>query len=207
MLDADFLPEREAPWHFWGQQEQGTVRGISAGPTLTQGLPQLARVGYKRPDTWHWLFTAQLMRADTYPVTDTLVEVHFDLILGLGRSSFEIPSFQVFGFPWAAGDPPPVNQLLFATQVKAPQRVIGGSEPDTFIDQLVAESINCKARVLMSQPTPEEPNVEINATVQASAMFAPKVHVRPDWFLASAGPDRLRNNLTHAFKAKEFDGR
>lgn len=204
MSDPDFIPEREPPWHFWGQQEFATVRGISEGPTLVTATPQLARVGYKRPDTWHWLFTAMLTRADVYPLTDTLVEVHFDLIVGIGRSTIELPSFQVFGFPWAAGDPPPLRQLLFASQVVAPQRVVGGSEPDTFIDQIVAESINCKARVLMSQPTPEEPNVEINASIQASAMFAPKVHVRPDWFLAAA---RVREPLTHAYRGREIDGR
>lgn len=195
----DWASSQEPPWHLWGQQEHVVVAvtGDDSSATFAKS-PQLARVTYRRPETWHWLFGVQVIKSEDASLELTELDVEFDLFVGLGRTLVELIAFERFHIEWDGLAP---NTQLYSTQVIAPSRRITIDpplvpDPANLIDQIVAENINCSARLRLKQNPPIEPPQR--ATVIVSAMFAPKNHVRPDWFLP---------NVKAAFPGAETGGK
>lgn len=174
------------PWHLWGTSETVTVSIGGAGPTdvPVNATSQLAKVSYGRPETWHWLFVARLVSAPAAGALDVgLVMVDFNLIVGLARTSTNLDDFEQFSFRWANAPAP--TAPIYSTRVVAPVRsqVPPLSTDQNLIDQIVAQEIQCNARVEIAS------NYTSIARVEVAAFFAPNTHVRPDWMRYDAELD------------------
>jgi hypothetical protein len=103
-------------------------------------------------------------------------QVDFNLIIGVGRSSTSIPAFEHFKFDVPTGT---VGTLLWSTSSAAPPRDNTAATPAAnFVNQIVAQDIQLDAQVSYNPGSP----VSAHASVQLIAYFAPKTHVRPEWF-------------------------
>jgi hypothetical protein len=179
-----------APWHMWGSTERLSV--IRGAVPSTQGS-QLARINYKRPETWRFLIAARLVGGDaaTNLAGDTF-RVNVNLNVGLGRSSIDTkqqpPSFPplvnfgfvTFDFLVPLGTVPgrqAGNNKYTDTGQSPPLSDIAATPQVEPIDRIVAQDIQvyCELQSISAAP---------GATVSAevSAYFAPNVHIRPDWF-------------------------
>lgn len=183
-----WLRQGTPPWHLWGNLQPITVNaGGFAAPTFNQET-QLAKVAYKRPETFHWLFVARLISINPVPagIQEAGVQVDFDLTVGLGRSTTKLTSFEQFRWLWndtfAGGNIPRTRfALMYSTQVQAPLREYNlvappASQQPNVIDQLVAENIQLQVRVA------DIGNYVYTLEMEVSAYFAPKTHVRPEWY-------------------------
>jgi hypothetical protein len=136
---------------------------------------QLARIDYARPETWSFFFWAQI---NTYVgLGGSKCDVFFDLNLGLGRSTIQMPSFEHFVFE-NAGTPPAPGTTIYSTQVAGPTRFAGDTTPNV-IDDFCAQSINVNARLVLAIGA----GASIDVNIQCYAGFAPLNHVRPEWFM------------------------
>jgi hypothetical protein len=186
------VPHPLAPWQMWGGSARLTVVSGAVGPANATVSPaQLARIDYKRPETWRFWFWGKLMGGDVGAVSATTVHALFDVFVGVGRTVFDTQK-AILGVPvnfnafaqlvWRV----PVGTVPGAQNFNAKwlQRVPGYSYDDTQAqppsrdtDLIVAEHISCRVRLVMSGG---DPGVSVQAEV--GAFFAPNVHVRPDWF-------------------------
>jgi hypothetical protein len=158
------------PWHMWGVDVPVNIALTT--PNITVPTSQLAKVHYKHPTTWRFLFFCNVNRVTTVGATDPVI-VFFDLIVGVGRSTVTIASFATLqavfannsnGFMWTSATVPFDATTPGGTAISPP------------IDTVVAEDIQCSARVLFNG------NVGDTLSCVVGAYFAPEVHVRPDWF-------------------------
>lgn len=190
------------PWHLWGNTQRLTVVVQSPTNPITLTPGQLLRVAYKRPETWHWVLEARLLEGEDADLIDPIiVDVLYDLTIGIGRSMVQIPggygyfderndpAFERFRFTWggpAVGADPvfPRGAAIYSTAVFAPSReFINGPAPTkstALVDQIVAQDIQLNCRVA-AVTFPGGSHVGKSVTVEVSGHFAPKVHVRPDW--------------------------
>jgi hypothetical protein len=192
-----------SPWHMWGNTQTLVVpvRGSGQNPP---NETQLVKIAYKRPETWHWLLSARLISGpENTPGFFTRILVYFDLIVGIGRSVQRLQnvqnvsgshSFDFFNFQWGPVNPSfPEQAHIWATQTNAPLKDFQGDtpslDPGTPIAEIVAENIQLQARVLAQ-------TIDLNVaalgglcTIEVSAAFAPKTHIRPDWLQLDAPPE------------------
>jgi hypothetical protein len=179
-----------APWKMWGTSERLTVVSGAVGPAnATVSSSQLAKVSYRRPDTWRFMFTGRLIGGTVGAVATTSVHALFDVFVGVGRSVLDTQK-PVLGVPvnfnafaqmrWdvaPAVQPGQQNyNIKFCTQVLGPPLDDSALTTLQVIDHIPAENISCRVRLVMSSG---DPGVEI--TAELGAYFAPNVHVRPDW--------------------------
>lgn len=203
MRAAPWLHETNPPWHMWGNSVQVEVVSESFGVARV-ATTQLTKVSYKRPETWHWLFAARLVSGPT-PLSpqEAGVRVHFDVILGVGRSVVQILDFETFQWQWS--DPgggvsplPPLSTVLYSTAAVGPNRAFNNASTPTpvanTIDQIVAQDIQVQCRL---EGISNYPNTIV---VEVSAFWSPKTHIRPDWLRLDA-PDELQ------FPGAEVEGR
>jgi hypothetical protein len=177
------------PWHLWGSSQVVTVPDVSDG-TIFQQSAQLARIDYHRPETWHFLLGAELVQAPTPVVPNLLVIVQIQVIAGVGRSQLTIPAttngqntgFARFVWKFAATPIIPA-QVKWTTRVRTPILDEGpvtplpGEECDAF----PAQSIQCNAQVV-SVTSGGVVEADTRTIVNVHGYFAPKTHIRPDWF-------------------------
>jgi hypothetical protein len=197
--DDDMSKVGAPPWHLWGTTE--TMKAVSGQSVPTS---QLARIDYKRPETWRFLFFARVLGttpAQTGGAGRNVVVV-FSVQVGLGRSqstlgdpsgltgaAFELYNIQV---------PTQVGTLFYSTSVHGPQRdstVTPSPQTTNDIELLPAQSIQCTARVVANLDNPGDV-----ALVEVAAYFSPNVHIRPEWFQADQA-------LEAQFPGGENDGR
>jgi len=172
------------PWHLWGGSETVELAINPASPATEFPVQtvQLARVSYKRPDTFHCLLVAKMLSGPFAGAGDGFaVNVVFDLIVGLGRANVVLPSFQILSWVWNTGTEAPVGVPLYATSGRAIQSFtdVGGSTTLNRADpaqELVAQDIQCSARAQGGG------NITGTVRLELSAFFAPVAHVRPDWY-------------------------
>jgi hypothetical protein len=218
-VDGDYAPPPQfpqsgaggglTPWHLWGNTQRIQVVVQSPTNPLTFSPGQLLRVAYKRPETWHWVLEARLLEGEDADLIDPiLVEVHYDLTIGIGRSMVQIPGgygyfdqrndppFETFNFAWggvAVGADPvfPRGASIYSTAVFAPSRsFVNGPVPTkstAIVNEIVAQDIQLNCRVI-ALTLPGGSHVGKRITVEVSGHFAPKVHVRPDW-VSDGSPD------------------
>ncbi len=168
------------PWLMWGTNHQvraTTTLGLGPG-VYTQ---QLARADYARPDTWQFLFWAQLN--DFVGLTGAFCDLYFDLTIGLGRSAIQVASFEHFRWENVGGVLPTKGNVIFSTQAQGPLRLPGDLVPN-LIDDFPAQSINCVCRAVVGVGS----GATVLADVTVAAMFAPKTHIRPEWYISTAAP-------------------
>lgn len=164
------------PWHLWGSEQ--VVQVAATGSVSTQ----LARVSFKRPDTWSFLLVASLIQCPVIPAGGPRVmQVFFDLTLGVGRSSTTIQGFRKFQIDFQVGGPAPALPVSFwtttAPNVEAFDQATGVFATDGNVLDFPTEDIQCQARIV-SNLSP--------ITVSVGSYFAPRTHIRPDWFSPEA---------------------
>jgi hypothetical protein len=128
------------------------------------------------------------------------------------QSPVQDKSFESYFFQWgplAANFPR--GAQLYSTQVLAPNRQYRSDPPfpdqtgnptaasdavapayataffPPLIEQIVAESIQLQCHMI-AVSAPGSPSLGQLVTVEVQALFAPKTHVRPDWFQIGAPP-------------------
>ena len=175
------------PWHMWGTSYviQVDKPGASGVASVTH---QLAKVSYKRPETWRFFFAARLVDGNVNTSGgDEIIIVDFDLIIGVGRSNYDTTSgeqlsgFCSFLYRIPNGfSPASVNtqtKKKWTTTVPSPILVDGIATTTYPLTTFVAQDVQCSARIQV--PGGTDPRT---ATVEVSSYFAPNVHVRPDWY-------------------------
>jgi len=180
--EEDDMSRGLPPWHMWGVDQ--SVNIALTTPNLTVPTSQLAKVHYKHPTSWRFLFFCNVTHVTTVGATDT-VTAFFDLIVGVGRSQVNIPAFATLTGPFGNNG----NGMLWTSATQP----VGAATPGATlitpnIDTVVAEDIQCSARVFFGG------NVTDSLACIVGAFFAPEVHVRPDWFV-------------HDFQGDEQQGR
>jgi len=172
------------PWHLWGGSETVELFINPASPATEFPVQtvQLARVSYKRPDTFNCLLVAKMLSGPFAGAGDGFaVNVVFDLILGLGRANVILPAFQTLSWIWNTIADAPVNSPLYATTGRAVQAQtnVGGvvtRDREDPAQELVAQDIQCSARAQGGG------NITGTVRLELSSFFAPVAHVRPDWY-------------------------
>jgi hypothetical protein len=161
------------PWHMWGSSE--TFNISTTGPSgFNLFQKQLARVDYGRPESWGFILAAELGSVLTGDVNLT-AEFDFKLVVGIGRSTatLVVPRILILANP-ALG-----NRTFFCTQFLSPKFEAVGATPDpydSFVRDFCAQSINASVSVFLNA------NIASSASITATAMFAPKNHIRPEWY-------------------------
>jgi hypothetical protein len=170
------------PWHLWGNSSENLALDADILGSTGKSA-QLARIAYKRPETWHFAFELVALSM-TQPTNDFVLDVFFDIVIGVGRSKISIDSFEHFTLSSAGGPPGLVSPFrMWSTQVISPgriQSVNGPSFPGTnpgICDHIVAQDIQCNARAIFLGPPTNTIQLEV------TALFAPKTHIRPEWFM------------------------
>lgn len=188
----------------WGNTLRIQTAVQSPTNPIVFGTGQLVRIAYKRPETWHWVFSVKLVDGPDADAVDGIsLRVFFDLTIGIGRAMMQIPasgifnnqnndrSFDFFDFNW--GGPTvgiqttfPRNAQLYGTSTLSYKQLLAGmpptaSTPSAVVDQIVAQDIQLNCRVL-AITTPGSPFIGGVVTAEVSAHFSPKNHVRADWF-------------------------
>lgn len=207
-----------APWHMWGNTQVLTCPIIAqqVGP-LRLNPNQLIKVNYKRPESWHWFFACRMLEGPDSTVGVTRLHVFWDLTIGIGRSMFQTgdandgfssarPTFDRYQFDWGppGGTNFPRNARIWTTQTYAPLRrfdnigtfstqvnannLVAPEPLIQSIDQVVAQDIQLEVRCIAENPTPGALTPGQTLTIEVTAMFAPKVHVRPDWLQLDVPP-------------------
>lgn len=175
------------PWLLWGNTQVLTARSSGGSQASLAAQSQLCKVSYKRPDTWHWFFAAKLLDGPALPLVgqNAQLTVSFDLTIGVGRSNLTIPAFEQYQFRWSGIAPFPVGQMKYSTAVFGPNRIDQpgvGETRDNFIDQVTSQDIQIGCRVLHTSTITGSV-----CTVEVDAHFAPKHHLRPEWFGNATG--------------------
>lgn len=180
--DPNAVPFGMPPWHMWGGTTQLNVTSTPSLGAVTSR--QICRISYKRPETWSFFFGARVLSATG--ASPLRIFVVFDLIIGIGRTMFDttatggaignVPAFARFVFDTTIPIVPVLNQPKYTTTGRGP--VHDDSTPLVLappIEWIAAQDIQCSARAILGAVG--------NAVVETTAWFAPRTHVRPDWFL------------------------
>lgn len=172
--ETETMRKGPPPWHLWGDSKTITVP--SSIVVLQTQTAQLAKVSYGRPETFDFFFGAKIIGVNSTATMGT-VQVWFDVTVGVGRSHFEMPGFEYFAFDWTVL-PAPLNKPKYSTEVFGPIRDEGTTGIDNRIGEITAQDIQVTARIMYSSFG--VPNSTAN--VEVTAFFAPRAHVRPEWF-------------------------
>lgn len=185
-----------SPWHMWGTQETvECTTGIIAATASRPVDRQLARVNYRRPESWAFLLTAEVVQAPVSPAADFVIQVNFNLMAGVGRATWNSKSPRVIDYntlgaeaafhkvQWYAPGGLKDWRRQWCTSVMSPSPIEtyppGTDPPGTLTEFFVAETIQCEVSVAAFS-TGADPQQQVK--VQVGAYFAPLSHVRPDWF-------------------------
>jgi len=178
-----------APWHMWGTSATITVPHPSSSAVQFVQSNQLARINYKRPDTWHFLFAAELLTApDGVAGNNVDVIVDFDLFVGVGRASVGMrgrpgePGFARLTFHYAGAASAQIGIVKWTTQsqteVSNTPTILNPNPIILPVVEFPAQDIQCSARVTTQSASADD----LPTKVEVHAYFAPKTHLRPDWF-------------------------
>ena len=170
------------PWHLWGGSESLDL--VSGGVVTTPVTGhQLVKIAYGRPETWSWLFLAKMVEG---PATPGKIEVFFNLTTGVGRATGQIygqpinlptQAFEKYVFQWGGGAAP-LNSIKWSTEAFGPQRDDTVSpSPENRITEIPAQDIQLEIVANLQTVAAGD-----RAKIIVSAFFAPKNHIRPEWF-------------------------
>lgn len=165
------------PWHLWGDTKNVVVEMSLL--SLNYSTMQLAKVSYGRPETWDFMFAARIINFEPEDSAGE-IEVFFDVTIGVGRSHLEMPGFEHFMWYWSAL-PVPLNEVKYSAEVYGPQRIPvppATAPVDNIISEITAQDIQVQARVLYTGGT----IVPKRATVEVTSFWAPRSHIRPEWW-------------------------
>ena len=187
------LPSPRTPWHMWGNTTSLTATAAAgAAGARVNGRDQLLRTNYKRPDTWSFFASAELITGVVSDVDIDLI-VAIDIMAGVGRTVFDT------GEPYTGALPLHVPFVFFRWHV------VAGTQPGAghtkkwttrtttpLLDDTVATSAQtcesfpaedvqayAQARLLLVGGVSAVNN---SMTASVSLWIAPRSHIRPDWF-------------------------
>lgn len=178
----------------WGNSQVIENAAGTLGEEPTNG--QILRITYLRPDSWHFVLAAKLFDAPLAlaPGTEAHVALIWNVTIGIGRSVSRLEFFELFNWSWTAPLPPPRVQIRSTQALQANTRSIGNPSPvdvratqPNLISEVVAQDI--QVDVLCQYFTnPLIAGAGTSIKLQVDAMFAPKTHIRPEWFKGGAFP-------------------
>lgn len=191
-----------APWHLWGShvRHASTLQAVSPSPFDPQGeTRQISKVNYKRPDSWTFMFGLFVVRApDSALVVNVTIRVDIELIVGVGRSMMQLRNGRGTGQGFARLEvayTTPLTQVApfgtWTTVARSP--VVSGVTPNEVVQDISsfpAEDINCSGRIFGTS------GVQLLGSafeVEVHGYFAPRSHIRPDWYGEDA---QFRGNET-----------
>lgn len=188
-----------APWHLWGSSvlHRSTLQAVTPSPFDTQGeVRQLARINYRRPDTWSFMFGVVIVdRPNNVAAVTVTIRVDFELTIGIGRSSITLKNGAGNGQGFArlvTSYTTPVTQLVpqavWTTIAQTPNVFAGPSQ--ALLQSFPAEDIQCNARIF---GTSGAPLLGQPFQVEVHSYFAPRSHIRPEWY---AEDSQFRGNET-----------
>lgn len=165
------------PWHMWGGSQNIT---LNPGLDFAKAA-QLARVEFKRPDSWRFLLYAKVLRTNVTIVPSNVV-VAFNVFQGVGRANVQIQHnpFETYLFQIALAGEQGDQPIKFSTQVVGPRRIDTAADSTSICDVIVAQDISVGFSAFLSNPPGFLPTDEVQLEVGCS--LAPWHHVRPDWF-------------------------
>jgi hypothetical protein len=169
------------PWHMWGSTEGIQVLSPGGGAPVVIATQQLARVSYKRPDTWRFLFFAQILSGQGVggaPVAPGgNLPVNFDVTVGIGRGRVTIKNFVQFNFAWAGAFALNIGEQKWATKTVQPALDDQNNTPPILQpDEIIAQDIQVDTNArLLTVATGDV------VQIQVGCMFAPNAHIRPEW--------------------------
>lgn len=179
-----------SPWHLWGGQAQlSLANGAVPVSNLTVASTTLARVSYKRPESWSFLFGARLTGGTTPAGTSMTCMALFDIMAGVGRTV--LPTEQIIAGPpeqfdafvrlrWtvAVGSIPGRQPNNFKYTTSTPSQPLDDTVATStqVIDRIVAQDLTVSVRFILVDAVA---NREVSA--EFFALMSPLVHVRPDW--------------------------
>lgn len=200
-----------APWHMWGNEQTIASTLSGAPPVIPVSTGQLLKISYGRPESWRFVFYAELLEAAA--AQGDFIIVDFDVTIGIGRSAStlglsNVPSpalalgltnltrgFARFRFTAGAAGYPATKLwtsrgIATASDDPAVAQVSAAAiDAASITDVLVAQEIQCRARVVgAGNNTPFRVNI--------GAYFAPNVHIRPEWFAAASNQAKFRGGET-----------
>lgn len=166
------------PWHMWGQSKEliATSGGVVTTPSTTG---QITKVSYKRPDSFSFLLAAILVGGQGpggAPVSPGSIAVSFAVTIGVGLSQITLDPFCIpLVFQW---NPFKTNiQKWFSTSLSPVLDDSAATPQRLTTDVLVAENIQVSATAILQTPTNGD-----QVIVQVHSYFAPRTHIRPDWY-------------------------
>lgn len=169
-------PKGIPPWHMWGSSETLDLAGTGVAGQNDSTLVQLSQINYGRPETWEFLFDVKVSQA-TGVLTVGALSVIFDLTIGLGRSTIQMPAFAFVTLSAAqfanvvAGAP---FEATITTTEKPKENTlrVGNNVIEAFPAQAIQLTARCNINNL---------NVA-TARISVASYFSPRAHVRPEWF-------------------------
>lgn len=176
-----------SPWHMWGGLAKVHASTLSPGLLYTTS-GQLARVEYKRPESWRFLFFARVFAA--HQSSPSILQVDFTIIPGVGRGSVNVQPFERYKITLPIGDlPAPIEK--WSTSVNGPIRDDTAPVPPTTPTPNVTDSF-----------TAQDAQVSFTASVQLTVpgdtvdaevgcLLAPWHHARPDWVMRHFGGEEI----------------
>lgn len=188
----------------WGASERIEAPAV---PPLTPNFQsvnnqQLARINYKRPETWSFFFGGELISGDASLGGDQLIELKFNLFLGVGRSVFSTRQ-KTAQTPLEAGAQAfchmlwniPPGQVVEDADVKwtteVPTPILNDNLGDftNTCDWFPAQDVQCQVQLVHTKSDPDQ-----TVLVAAHAYFAPRTHLRPDWYQRASEAARFRGS-------------
>lgn len=201
-----------SPWHMWGTKQVVDVPVAFGANAPTVQASQLARINYKRPESWNFfLFTEIVGSNDVVPVATVIVTVNFDLMFGVGRTNWDsqgnqapgntiqlAQNFVQFRTLAGSGNNMLIGSKKWTTAARSPQINDQDLPADDriLVEHFPAQDIQCRARVTASAAGGATPTA---LKVEIGAFFAPRTHVRPDWY-------RMQDERK-MFRGQEVDGK
>lgn len=188
-----------SPWRMWGSSERLSARlSLLAGPgghwtVAGTAERQLTAIHYARPETWSFFLAATLLDCTPQPpagVGRPVVTAHFDVTIGVGRSQIVLVDFVKFQLvsdfaPGANSFPVPLTFYTTRAAAGPASYDATATPPLAFglpIEEVCSEEINVLGRVTIEIPPTTDNNAPLEASMLLHSYWAPRVHVRPEWF-------------------------
>lgn len=189
-VDRPWLRAAAPPWHLWGNTQPLIVEpNAFTNPNVHDQATTLLRVAYKRPETWHFLFSARILNAPAAGGAEQgTISVWFELFTGIGRSAIRLPFWVVLpSWSWSGSAAP--TTLAYASSAGTGVESIsittdpGGAMISSTRVPVMTDQIVGQDMTVIAHPT-FTTNIAgaTAAQVEVSGQFAPASHVRPDWY-------------------------
>lgn len=154
------------PWHMWGNELP--VDLVATGAPFDIISPQIVNINYGRPETWSWIMWARIV-ADNAIGNPGVVQVRFNLTVGIGRTKLTMDDFVTFIFTPIL----PTVGLHYTTTT-----LDETPDADRVLADFPAQDIILNANCIITGGA--APGSAVSLYV--GAMFAPKSHIRPEWY-------------------------